>query len=187
MHKANTYLLQSGVDINGKQTNLSAEYIYKQYDVDGTEAYKKRLIDDIYKLVNVPNLDDDRFNNQSGIAIQYKMIGLKQLKETKISYYSKALRRRYQLISNINSELSGTQFDANKLTFTFHENMPQDVWKEINEFRQAGGEVSQETLVEQTSFTDFSKETERLEKEENDRLSMFMTDEELTDRGLERD
>lgn len=187
MHKANTYLLQSGVDINGKQTNLSAEYIYKQYDVDGTEAYKKRLIDDIYKLVNVPNLDDDRFNNQSGIAIQYKMIGLKQLKETKISYYSKALRRRYQLISNINRELSGTQFDASKLTFTFHENMPQDVWEEVQRYINAGGQISLKTLLELTSFTDPSKEKERMENEENDRLSIFMTDEELTNRGMERD
>ena len=187
MTKANIMMIEGGFDTQGKQSNVSADYIYKQYDVDGTEAYKKRLVDDIYKLVNVPNLDDERFNNQSGIAIQYKMIGLKQLKETKINYYTKALRRRYQLISNVHQELSGTQFDPSKLTFTFHENMPQDIWDEIDKFIQAGGEVSQETLTEQASFTDFSTETDRLEKEDNDRLSMFMTDEELTDRGLERD
>lgn len=187
MTKANIMMIEGGFDTQGNQSNVSADYIYKQYDVNGTEAYKKRLVDDIYKLVNVPNLDDERFNNQSGIAIQYKMIGLKQLKETKINYYTKALRRRYQLISNVHQELSDTQFDPSKLTFTFHENMPQDIWDEINKFIQAGGEVSQETLTEQASFTDFSTETDRLEKEDNDRLSMFMTDEELTDRGLERD
>ena len=128
------------------------------------------------RLVNIPNLDDDRFNNQSGIAIQYKMIGLKQIKETKINYYSKALRRRYKLISNIRKATSDRQFDPSKLSFTFHENMPQDVWEEVQRYINAGGQISLETLLELTSFTDPSKEKERMKTEDEDALRPYMDD-----------
>lgn len=185
MSKANMFLLQSGIDSSGKQTNLNADYIYKQYDVQGTEAYKKRLIDDIYKLVNIPNLDDDRFNNQSGIAIQYKMIGLKQIKETKINYYSKALRRRYELISNIRKATSDKQFDPSKLSFTFHENMPQDVWEEVQRYINAGGQISLETLLELTSFTDPSKEKGRMKTEDEEALRPYMDDSRLMSRNTD--
>lgn len=181
MSQANIFLLQSGTTVDGKQTSVDADYVHKKYDVDGTEAYKKRLLDDIYKLVNVPNIDDDKFGSQSGIAIQYKLIGLQQLKATKVSYYTKALRRRYKLIAGIHKELNGIPFDPMAITFTFHENLPQDVWEEVEHFRASGGELSQETLAELTSFTDYKQEQERLESEEFERSVPFMTDSEMRD------
>ena len=155
MKQANLLMLESGLDYAGKQTNLTAEYIYKQYDVAGTEAYKTRLMNDIYKLSNVPNLDDDRFySGQSGVSLQYKMIGLEQVKSTKESFFTKALRRRYELIGNIHEELHDSEIKASDLTFTFHTNIPQDVWAEVEKYINAGGEVSQITLMEQASFID---------------------------------
>ncbi len=67
------------------------------------------------------------------------------------------------------------------LTFTFHENLPQDVWEEVEHFRASGGELSQETLAELTSFTDYKQEQERLENEEFERSVPFMTDAEMRD------
>ncbi len=69
---------------------MDAGYIYKQYDVAGTEAYKTRLVNDIYKLSHVPNLDDDRFNAQnSGVSLQYKMIGWSKLNQSKNRFIPK--------------------------------------------------------------------------------------------------
>ena len=56
--------------------------------------------------------------------------------------------------------------EANKLTFTFHPNIPQDVWTEIKAYIEAGGEVSQETLLNNASFTDYETEIDRIKKEE---------------------
>ncbi|WP_311431805.1 phage portal protein [Facklamia hominis] len=175
MKEANMLVLESGMDINGKQTTLSAEYIYKQYDVTGTEAYKTRLMNDIYKLSNVPNLDDDRFySGQSGVALQYKMIGLEQVRSIKEAFYTKALKRRYQLIENIHSELSMNGIRSSDLTFTFHTNIPQDVWAEVEKYISAGGEVSQTTLMELASFIEnIDNEKVRLE---NDSLPSNATD-----------
>lgn len=165
MKDANMLILESGMSADGKERKLSAGYIYKQYDVEGTEAYKQRLLKDYFKLCNVPNLDDEKFLTQSGIALQYKLLGLRQIQTSKEGYFTKALRRRYELLENIHKELNDTEIQANALTFTFHPNVPQEIWEEVEKFIKAGGEISQETLIELASFTDLVKEIERLQKE----------------------
>ena len=55
--------------------------------------------------------------------------------------------------------------EASKLTFTFHPNIPQDVWNEIKAYIEAGGVVSQETLMNNASFTDYKTEQSRILKE----------------------
>lgn len=166
MKDANTLLLQTGISANGQQTSADAGYIYKQYDVQGTEAYKNRLANDIHRFSRIPNLEDDRFNaTSSGIALLYKMIGLEQVRKNKETYFTKALRRRYELISNIHKAINKPLIEASKLTFTFHPNIPQDVWNEIKAYIEAGGVVSQETLMNNASFTDYKTEQSRILKE----------------------
>lgn len=171
---SNVLLLENGYTPSGAITKGDAGYIYKQYDVAGTEAYKQRLNDDIFRLSNIPDMTDERFGTQSGIAIQYKLIGLKQIQVIKENYFTKALRRRYELIEAIHDDLNEVVIDANKLIFTFHPNLPQDVWAEVEQYINATGEISQETLMELASFTDSTKEKERLASEG---ISNDMTDE----------
>ena len=166
MKDANILLLQTGISTNGQQTSADAGYIYKQYDVNGTEAYKNRLANDIHRFSRIPNLEDDRFNaTSSGIALLYKMIGLEQVRKDKETFFTKALRRRYELISNIHKAINKPSIEASKLTFTFHPNIPQDVWNEIKAYIEAGGVVSQETLMNNASFTDYKTEQGRILKE----------------------
>jgi len=184
MKRANMLLLETGVGVDGKQTSLTAGYIYKQYDVAGTEAYKKRIVNDIYNLSNVPNLEDDKFNStQSGIALKYKMLGLGQKRATKISFYKKALRRRFRLIQNVHKNLSDVEIDVSKLTFVFHENLPQDVWAEVKQYIDSGGEVSQQTLRDLATFTTNELETDRLDREDTEAREPLMTDEEKAEMG----
>lgn len=166
MKEANMLLLQTGLSATGQQTNADANYIYKQYDVNGTEAYKNRIANDIHRFSKIPNLDDDRFNTtSSGIALLYKMIGLEQVRTDKQTYYTKALRRRYELIGNVHKELNKELVEADKLTFTFHPNIPQDIWTEIKTYIDSGGIISQETLLNNATFTDYSTEQSRILKE----------------------
>lgn len=169
---SNTLILENGIGTDGRQTDLDAKYIYKQYDSTGSEAYKDRLVNDIFKLSNIPNLDDGSFGTASGIAIQYKLIGLRQLGVTKANYIKKALRRRYRLISNIHRQLNDTEIDVNELNFTFHENIPEDIWSEVNAYISANGKISQQTLQEIASFIDEQKENDRLQKEEQENARM---------------
>lgn len=167
MKQANMLVLESGVGHNGQQTSLEAGYIYKQYDVSGVEAYKSRLIKDFFRIVGLPNLQDDAtFSATSGIAIRYKLVDLQQVTSVKRGFFVKALKRRYKLLQSLSENLKGFEaVNANLLTFTFHENLPTDVWAEIQSAINSGMEVSQETLMESASFTDARKEKSRLLKE----------------------
>ncbi|HFU4136867.1 TPA: phage portal protein [Streptococcus suis] len=167
MKQANMLVLESGVGHNGQQTNLEAGYIYKQYDVSGVEAYKSRLIKDFFRIVGLPNLQDDAtFSATSGIAIRYKLVDLQQVTSVKRGFFVKALKRRYKLLQSLSENLKGFEaVNANLLTFTFHENLPTDVWAEIQSAINSGMDISQETLMESASFTDARKEKSRLLKE----------------------
>lgn len=179
MKEANILALETGMDTQGKQTSLTAEYIYKQYDVQGSEAYKTRIINDIYKLSKVPNLEDDRFNaQQSGVALRYKLLGLEQKRSIKESFYTRALRRRYRLIENIHDGLSDTKITADDLTFTFHENIPEDVWAEVERYVTVGGKVSEDTLMNLASFIENADDEKR--KLAMDGILADATDEEIS-------
>ncbi|MGQ7513565.1 phage portal protein [Streptococcus suis] len=167
MKQANMLVLESGIGHNGQQTSLEAGYIYKQYDVSGVEAYKSRLIKDFFRIIGLPNLQDDAtFSATSGIAIRYKLVDLQQVTSVKRGFFIKALKRRYKLLQSLSENLKGFEaVDANLLTFTFHENLPTDVWAEIQSAINSGMDISQETLMESASFTDARKEKSRLLKE----------------------
>lgn len=167
MKNANILILESGITSTGQQSSLDAGYIYKQYDVSGAEAYKTRLIKDFFRIVGLPNLQDDTmFSATSGIAIRYKLVDLQQVTSVKRGFFIKALRRRYKLLQSLSENLKGfPSVDANLLTFTFHENLPVDVWAEIKSAIDSGMEISQETLMESASFTDTRKEKTRLLEE----------------------
>lgn len=175
MADANILVLESAILANGGESPLDAGYIYKQYDVEGTEAHKERLKQDIHMLTNVPNLKDDSFGTASGIAIQYKLVGLRQIQATKESYFKKALRRRYKLIENIHAYLNDVKISSQDLTFTFHPNLPEDIWSEIKAYIDAGGDLSQETLQEIASFVDSATEKQRLDDERMEAITQGLT------------
>src|SRR5699024_8636386 len=75
MKEKNLLMLQTEMDGEGKPSNADAFYIYKQYDVQGTESYKDRLFNNILLFTSIPNLLDDKkgTGNQSGEALKMKL------------------------------------------------------------------------------------------------------------------
>lgn len=68
---------------DGSKSQTDAKYVYKQYDVDGVEAYKERLQKDIHKISFVPDLTDEAFSGtQSGEAMKYKLFGFQHMSAT---------------------------------------------------------------------------------------------------------
>ncbi len=153
MKRNNTMLLEMLPDEQGRVVQATADYIYKQYDVAGTEAYKSRVENDIHKFTNTPNLNDEMFAGvQSGEAMKYKLFGLEQVRATKERMFKKSLRNRYRLISNIMSTVSEGDLDVNEIEFTFTPNLPKSVKEEIESFVKLGGQLSQETKLTLLSF-----------------------------------
>lgn len=171
MKKANLLLLENGINPDGSKSQTEAKYVYKQYDVTGTEAYKERLQKDIHKISFVPDLTDEAFSGtQSGEAMKYKLFGFQQLAKTSQRGFKKGLMRRYRLLLNIKRYVQeADNADLGEFTITFTPNLPKAVLEELKALADAGTEFSQETLLELASFVeDAQAEIEKVKEEQKD-------------------
>ena len=168
MKDANLLFLQTEIDADGKSGQADANYIYKQYDVAGTEAYKDRIFNNILLFTSIPNLlDDTKSGVQSGEAIKMKLFALSQKRATKERLFKRSLRDRYRMINNILSVASEGQFDVNEISITFTENLPSMIDKELEWFAKMGGQLSNQTMLEQLTFIESAKEEMELIEEED--------------------
>ncbi len=162
-------LLYMEPSYNGdKEGKVDADYIYKKYDVNGTESYKDRIKNDIHMFTHTPNTDDKHFSgNQSGEALKYKLFGLELKRSIKERLFKKSLRNRYRLINNIMTLASEGTFDVNKITITFTPNLPKSLKDEIEAFAKLGGQLSDETLLSMLSIVENPQEELDKIKNEN--------------------
>lgn len=161
MRRARLLQLIPSVTADGKEGSVDGKYIYKQYDVSGSESYKDRIKGDIHTFTNTPNLDDENFSGtQSGEAAKYKLFGLDQVRAIKERFLTKSLRKRYLLIANIlkfTNELNG-DFKPEKLNILFTPNLPRNVQEEIDNAKNLEGVVSKETQLSVLSIVKNPKE-----------------------------
>ncbi|EJH4456649.1 phage portal protein [Staphylococcus pseudintermedius] len=165
---ANMIHLEPGTNANGSEGKAEVKYVYKQYDVAGVEAYKKRLQNDIHKYTNTPDLNDEQFSGvQSGEAMKYKLFGLEQVRAIKERLFKKGLMKRYKLLLN-NVNLTGLkQHNYADLTITFTPNLPKSMMESINAFNALSGGVSESTRLSLLDFIDNPKEElEKMHEEE---------------------
>lgn len=167
MKEHNILLLQTEMSSDGRSSQADADYIYKKYDVQGTEAYKSRIENDIHKHTNTPNLNDDKFaGTQSGESMKYKLFGLEQVRSIKERLFKKSLRDRYRLINNILSTSSEGSFEVNDIQIVFTPNLPKSLKEEIENFVKLGGELSDETKLSLLSIVENpQEEMEKIEAE----------------------
>ena len=168
-HHHNILFLYTGINAQGEQTNLEADYIYKQYDVAGTEAHKERIDKDIHKFTQTPDLTDEKFSgNKSGEAMKYKTYGLDLKSGTKLNEFSDCLKNRYRLINNIRKNTSDDEIDIENIKITFKPKFPENIWNEIETFVSVGGRISNRTLIDKLDAVNSTDdELERLKEEES--------------------
>ncbi|WP_181350490.1 phage portal protein [Thalassobacillus sp. CUG 92003] len=171
MKKSNIILLKPEQNAEGKEGNVEAEYIYKQYDVSGVESYKTRLQTDIHKFTNTPDMTDENFSGQqTGEAMKYKLFGLEQIRINKERLFKRSLNRRYQLIGEVMSlasEAKREEFAG--ITYKFTPNLPRSTKDAIEMFNNLGGELSQKTKLKIIPMVveDPEEEDKLIEEERN--------------------
>lgn len=171
MKDANIMLARPNKDAEGKVSPTpDVDYIYKRYDVQGSEAYKTRLADDILKFTSMPDLTNYKASSggDSASAMRMRVFGLKQKRGPKVQMFKKFLQKRYELISNMAKRSSECDYDASDLQFIFTENHPNMIEQEMAWFVDAGGRLSDRTMWEQLSIVeDADEEARRLEEEDS--------------------
>lgn len=193
MRKARLLNLEPPVDQEGREGSVDAKYLYKQYDVQGTEAYKNRIVSDIHKFTNTPDMTDSKFaGQQSGEALKWKVFGLDQERVDMQALFEQSLKRRYKLIARVSQLLKEIDdFDISKLKITFTPNLPKSLQEKIEAFKALGGELSQETAMAITDIVeDAKKEISLINSESQSRSQLAQKLEEtsrLTDREMAHD
>ena len=126
---------------------------------------------DIHKFSHIPCMSDESFGgNVSGVAMEFKLLGMENITKIKTRYYRKGLRKRLRIFANFLSK-KGIAVDITGITPTFTRAMPKNLLEISQIVSNLWGKVSRKTLLSQVPFVnDVDEELEAVEKEEQENL-----------------
>lgn len=148
-----------------------AEYITRTFDESGVEVLKKAIEQDIHKFSHIPCMTDESFGgNVSGVAMEFKLLGMENITKIKTRYYKKGLRKRIRIFCNFLS-LQGKTVDPAGITMTFTRALPKNLLEISQIVANLWGKVSRKTLLSQIPFVDnVDDELEALDQETEENM-----------------
>lgn len=144
-----------------------AEYLTRTFDESGVEILKKAIEQDIHKFSHIPCMTDESFGgNVSGVAMEFKLLGMENITKIKTRYYKRGLRKRLRLFADWLSKSRSVQVDVSGITPTFTRAMPKNLLEISQIVANLWGKVSKKTLLSQVPFIgDVDEEVKAVEKE----------------------
>lgn len=165
--KAETYrdIKENGVIELTQESDLS--FLTRQIDQQGNELLRQSMADDIHKFSCVPSLTDKDFAaNVSGVAMEFKLLGLNQKTKKKERYIKEGLRERIKLFDAILVIKGKKPVDIDDITITITHSLPRNLIEIAQIIGNLQGICSNETLVAQLPFVeDPVKEVEKAAEE----------------------
>lgn len=132
-----------------------AEYLTRTFDEAGVEILKKAIEQDIHKFSHVPCMTDESFGgNVSGVAMEFKLLGLENITKIKTRYYKKGIRKRLRIFAYFLNTRSGCRIDIMGITPVFTRALPKNLLEISQVVANLWGKVSRKTLLAQIPFVD---------------------------------
>ncbi|HBF73727.1 MAG TPA: phage portal protein [Lactobacillus sp.] len=157
------------VVVNGSnQDNAQVDFMSKPNADTTQENLIDRLVDYIYQIASVTNMNDEAFGgNPSGVTLRLKYQPMKDMAATKSQKFKKSLFEVFQCVL---STLGGVPADSwQQLQFKFTQSIPQNLLEESQTLVNLYGKVSNKTAFAQMSFIDDpDKEIEQKKKEQQE-------------------
>lgn len=166
------------IDISGNQIIYSSDATSAEGDIDFItkpdgdtmqEHMIDRLVNMIHQIAMVPNLNDEAFSgNSSGVALQYKLLSMRNMAANKERKFTQSLRQLYKVVLSTKSMQISP--DAWKdLHFNFVRNLPANLADEAQTASTLSGIVSKQTQLKTLSIVDDpAQELEQIQKEQDD-------------------
>ena len=134
--------------------DAKAEYIVRQLDESGMETLRDAIKEDIYTFSGVPNLTDENFSgNSSGVAMEYKLLGLEMLTKTKERWYRRSLRQRIDIFLHFLG-LKGQRLEEKDIEVTFSRSLPKNLLELSQIIGNLEADVSKRTLLSLLPFVE---------------------------------
>ena len=131
-----------------------AEYLTRTFDESGVEILKKAIEQDIHKFSNIPCMTDESFGgNVSGVAMEFKLLGMENITKVKTRYYRKGLKKRLRIFAH-SLQNRAINVDVSQITPMFTRGMPKNNLEISQIVDNLWGKVSQKTLLAQIPFVD---------------------------------
>lgn len=139
-----------------------AEFVVKELNHEALGQLEGNLRRSILQLSMTPDLSDQQFSgNVSGIAMQYKLWGIEQVRSAKERSFTDAL---FQLLGVFSGGLSvlGTSVDLTAGRASFYKNLPQNHTELAQTLLSLSPILSQRTILEHLPWvTDAEEELKR--------------------------
>jgi SPP1 family phage portal protein len=102
--------------------------------------------------------DKDFASNVSGVAMQFKLLGLNQITKIKERYLKEGIRERIKLFSTIMAVKGKTPVQLDDLTITITHSLPKNLVEIAQVISNLEGICSNETLLAQLPFVEDPEE-----------------------------
>lgn len=144
-----------------------AEFVVKDLNHEALGQLENNLRRSILQLSMTPDLSDDSFaGNTSGVALQYKLWGIEQVRSAKERSFTPGLKALLAALSGGLATL-GTPADLTSGRATFYKNLPQDQAAQAETLLSLSPVLSRRTILEHLPWVaDPEAELRRIEKEE---------------------
>jgi len=144
---------------------IVAEFMNKPSNDAAQENFLNRSEKLIFTMSMVANISDENFGTASGIALQYKLQAMSNLRKTKERKFTSGMNRRYKLL--FGHPASKVPADAwLQLHYQFTPNIPANLLEEAQIAAAIEGVVSKETQLKVLSIVDsVQDEIDRIEEE----------------------
>ena len=148
--------------------NVVVEFVTKPSADEAQENLIERLIDLVYQMAMVANVNDDQFATASGVAQEFKLQPMSNMAKNLDRKFKSGMSRRFKMIfaivTNIQAAYRDEWFD---IRYSFTRNMPRNLVDEAEVAAKLEGIVSKETQLSTLSIVDNAKqEMERMAEED---------------------
>ena len=147
-------------------TDAKADFLKNALDENATEILRKALKEDIYTFSHVPNLTDKNFaGNSSGVAMEFKLLGLEMITKTKEANYKRGIRQRIAIFAHYLG-MQQIALEAHSIVPQFSRGLPKNLLELSQVINNLEGKVSLRQLISLLPFVeDPDAELEELEEE----------------------
>ena len=143
-----------------------AEFVVKNLNHEALGQLEENLRRSIFQLSMTPDLSDQAFSgNVSGVAMQYKLWGIEQVRSAKERSFTDGLRLLLAALSGGMKVLGGNA-DFNEGTITFYKNLPQNHAELAETLLSLSPILSQRTILEQLPWVSDPEEELKRKAEE---------------------
>jgi len=143
-----------------------AEFVVKNLNHEALSQLENNLRQGILQLSMTPDLSDEGFaGNASGVALQYKLWGIEQIRAAKERSFADAVKHMLTALS-AGLAVLGTPADFSTAQLTFYKNLPENQTELVQMLLSLSDVLSHRTILEQLPWV--SDADEELRRKANE-------------------